>query len=90
MRATVTTLLAAAALLVAATPAAPPDYPVTYIHVDELKTLLDRGAAKVDIIDVRTWNEYEAMHIAGARSMPLRSVRTRATEISRTGAVVLY
>lgn len=90
MRTTLPALLATAALLVAATPAAPPDYPVNYIKVDQLKTLLDRGTTKVDIIDVRTWNEYEAMHIAGARSMPLRSVRTRATEISRTGAVVLY
>jgi hypothetical protein len=82
-------LVAAAAVLVGAGPAAPPDYPVSYIKVDELRALLDRGG-RADVIDVRTWVEYSELHIKGARSMPLRAVPDRAGEVSRTGVVVLY
>ena len=82
-------LAALAALLVGATPAAPPDHPVSFISVEELKASLDRGV-KGDIIDVRTWDAYVDMHIKGARSIPLRAVRERAAEIRKTGLVVLY
>jgi hypothetical protein len=80
---------AAALVLLGAAPAAPPDYPVDFIRVDELKALLDRGE-RADIIDVRHWDAYVEMHIKGARSMPLRSVERRASEISKTGLVVFY
>ena len=89
MRRALIPLTALAALLVGASPAAPPDYPVSFISVDELKATLDRGV-KGDIIDVRTWDAYVDMHIKGARSMPLRSVPERAREIKKTGLVVLY
>ena len=82
-------VVAAAVLLIGAAPAAPPDYPVTFIKVDELKVQLDRGA-RADIIDVRHWPEYEELHIKGARSMPLRIVGERSKEISKTGLVVFY
>jgi rhodanese-related sulfurtransferase len=81
--------LAAGLLLLGAAPAAPPEYPVSYIKVDELKAVLDRGG-KADIIDVRHWDEYVELHIKGARSMPLRAFPQRAREISKTGLVVLY
>jgi hypothetical protein len=82
--------IAAAALLGAADPAAPPDYPVAFIKVDELKTDLDRGA-KIDIIDVRGWEQYSDLHIKNARSMPIRTIQARAPkEITRTGRVVFY
>ena len=76
-------------LLARPAPAAPPDYPVNFISVDELKATLDRGT-RGDIIDVRNWDAYVDMHIKGARSMPLRSVPQRAGEIRKTGLVVLY
>jgi len=82
-------VLAAAILLVGAAPAAPPDYPVNFIKVDELKAMLDRGV-RPDIIDVRHWDPYVEMHIKGARSMPLRAVESRAYEISKTAPVVFY
>jgi 3-mercaptopyruvate sulfurtransferase SseA len=69
--------------------AAPPEYPVTFVSVDELKKTLDRGV-KADIIDVRHWDAYVEMHIKGARSIPLRAVPERAREISKTGFVVFY
>jgi hypothetical protein len=89
MRRAVTPLLAAAIVLIGAAPASPPDSPVTFIKVDELRAALDRGE-KADIIDVRNWDAYVEMHIKGARSMPLRAVERRAPEISKTGLVVFY
>ena len=78
-----------ALLLLGAAPAAPPEYPVAFIKVDELKAALDRGV-KADIIDVRKWDAYVEQHIKGARSMPLRAVPERAPEITKTGLVVFY
>jgi 3-mercaptopyruvate sulfurtransferase SseA len=81
--------VAAAVVLLGAAPAAPPEHPVKFIHVEELKALLDQNR-KVDIIDVRRWDAYVKSHIKGARSMPLRIVSERAHEISKTGVVVFY
>ena len=89
MRRALILLAAAAIVLGTAGQAAPPDYPVTFVSVDELKQALDRGV-KADIIDVRNWDAYTEMHIKGARSMPLRAVSERAREISKTGFVVFY
>ena len=89
MRRAVVPVIAAGILLLGAAQASPPDYPVNYIKVDELKAKLD-GGARADVIDVRHWPEYEAMHIKGARSMPLRSISERSAEISKTGLVVFY
>jgi rhodanese-related sulfurtransferase len=89
MRSCLIAVAVAGVLLLGASSAAPPDFPVSYISVDELKELVDRKQPAV-IIDVRTRPEYDALHIAGARSVPLRSVRERAGQIPRTGLVVLY
>ena len=84
------TVVASAILLLGAAPAAPPEPPVNFIKVDELKTLLGQGR-RADIIDVRHWESYVEMHVKGARSMPLRVIEARAPkEISKTGLVVLY
>ena len=82
-------VLAVAILTFGAAPATPPDAPVVFIKVDELKAALDRGA-RPDIIDVRHWDEYVKLHIKGARSMPLRAVPERANEIAKNGLVVFY
>ena len=89
MRRGLVPLITAGVLLLGAAQAAPPDYPVNYIRVDELKAQLD-GGAPADIIDVRHWSEYEALHIKGARSMPIRVIGERSKELSKTGLVVLY
>ena len=89
MRLTVGAALGLCVLLLGASPAAPPDYPVNFIHVDELKALLDEGTT-ADIIDVRREEAYVRTHIKGARSMPLPTVAERAGEISQTGLVVFY
>jgi rhodanese-related sulfurtransferase len=89
VRAVVVPLLVLAGLLASAAPAAEPDYPVSFISVDELKAALDRGVT-ADVIDVRHQEAYVDMHIKGARSMPLPSVPARAREIRKTGLVVFY
>jgi rhodanese-related sulfurtransferase len=81
--------VAAGILLAGAAPAAPPEHPVNFIKVDELRALLERGT-RADIIDVRHWDNYVEQHITGARSMPVRSVAQRAGEISKTGLAVFY
>ena len=81
--------LAAALVLGAAASAAPPDYPVTFISVDELKAHLDEGK-RADIIDVRKWDQYVKQHIKSARSMPIRAIPDRANEIAKSGLVVFY
>ena len=89
MRRSLSLLVIVGIVLGTAGQAAPPEYPVTFVSVDELKKTLDRGV-KADIIDVRTWDAYAEMHIKGARSIPLRSVPERAREISKTRLVVFY
>ena len=89
MRGALIVVAAVGLLFASAAPAAPPEYPVNFIKVDELKDLLDRGT-RADIIDVRHWEQFVESHIKGARSMPLRTVNERATEISKTGLVVFY
>ena len=89
MRALTIPALAAALVLLGAGPAAPPDRPVNFISVDELKSLLD-GRQRVDIIDVRHWDQYVKQHIRGARSMPIRAIPERGHEITKTGVAVFY
>ena len=89
MRLCVIAVAVAGLLLLGASSAAPPDFPVSYISVEELKGLVDRKQPAV-VVDVRTRPEYDALHIAGARSIPLRNMRDRAGQIPRTGLVVLY
>jgi hypothetical protein len=82
-------VLAAVLLLGAAPPAGPPDYPASFIGVDELKSLLDRGV-QADVIDVRTKPEFDKLHIKGAHSIPLRDLPARTGEIPRNRLVVFY
>jgi hypothetical protein len=89
VRAALAFLAATALLLGAAAPASPPDYPVAFITVDELKKVVD-GGGPVVIIDVRTRSEYDERHITGARSLPLRSVPERSREIPKNQLVVFY
>jgi rhodanese-related sulfurtransferase len=89
MRGALIAMVAAGVLLAGAAPAAPPESPVSFIKADELRAQLDRGT-RVDIIDVRHWEAFVESHIVGARSIPLRSVRDRAKEISQSAPVVFY
>ena len=82
-------LVIGAVLWVSAAPADDPEVPLALISVDELKANMDRKRP-VDLIDVRTWDQYVRRHVKGARSMPLRAVPGRIGEIKKTGLVVFY
>jgi len=89
-RALVIVAVAGVMLLGAAAPGEPPERPVKFIKVDELKAEID-GGVKIDVIDVRGEAQYADLHIKGARNMPLRAVEARAPrQISKTGRVVFY
>jgi hypothetical protein len=90
MRRLVSVLLAAAALVWAsAAPADDPEVPEKYMSVDQVKALLDQKKP-VTFIDVRPKEQYDEVHIRGARSVPLHDVRSRLAEISRQDFLVLY
>src|SRR5207237_7943059 len=61
-------VLAATGILFAtAAPAAPPEYPVSFIKVDELTGLLAPGT-QAHSIDVARWEAHPAAHHKGARA----------------------
>jgi 3-mercaptopyruvate sulfurtransferase SseA len=59
------------------------------IKVAQLDFLLKKSA-KVQIIDVRSRQEYLTRHIKGAVSIPLDTIELRTGEVPRQGLVVLY
>jgi hypothetical protein len=82
-------LLAAALFWVSPAPADDPEVPEKFMSVDEVKALLDQNKP-VRFIDVRAKEQFEALHIRGAASIPLRDLPGRVGEVSRQGLVVLY
>jgi hypothetical protein len=82
-------LLSLPLLAVAPVPAAAQEAPITFMRVTELRALLNRGGG-VQIVDVRSRQEYLARHLPGAVSIPLNTLEARAGEVSRQGLVVLY
>ncbi|HTK92465.1 MAG TPA: rhodanese-like domain-containing protein [Verrucomicrobiae bacterium] len=90
MRGALAALAAVLALVgLGAAPAGDPDVPERYISVDEAKALLDLKQ-RVSFLDVRSPEQFDELHIAGAHNMFLREFPRRLAEISRTDFVVLY
>jgi rhodanese-related sulfurtransferase len=58
------------------------------ITPEELAQLLSRR--RVTLIDVRPAEEFEAGHLAGARSLPLEELETRLDELPKRKLVVAY
>jgi rhodanese-related sulfurtransferase len=74
---------------VTAAPADDPEVPERYVKVDEVKARLDQHK-RVVFIDVRPKEQYDAIHIRGARSIPLRELPNRLAEVPRKDTLVLY
>ncbi len=91
MRFAVLSTVALGVLLLGAAQTEIPDAPVSFIGVDELKALVDKGT-RVDIIDVRRRDVYVEQHIKGARNIPLPELAESggAAGISKQGLVVFY
>ena len=82
--------VAAVLLLASAAPAAPPEYPVSFIKVDELKALLDARHARPTSSTCGTGTRTSrATSGAPARSRSA-TCRDRVAEIPKTGLVVFY
>ena len=81
--------LAIALLALGAAPGGDPEVPERYISVDEVKALLDLKK-QVIFIDVRPAEQFAELHIAGARSLPLREMPRQLQAVPRQDFVVLY
>lgn len=82
-------LVAAALLWAGAAPAGDPEVPEKYVSVAEVKALQDLKK-RVTFIDVRPSEQFDELHIAGARNIPLRELQGRLPAVSRQDFVVLY
>ena len=67
----------------------PPDVKVVFITIDELVKELKDGARPL-IIDVRSAEEFQEVHILGAVSAPLSEFKDYVKSIPRDRPVVLY
>jgi hypothetical protein len=67
----------------------PPDVKAEFISVDALAAELKKGAKPV-IIDVRSADEFQQAHIAGAVSAPLDQFRDHMKSIPRDRMTILY
>ena len=66
-----------------------PAIPIFFAGVERVKEQLDAGTALM-LVDVRSAEEYNAGHIAKAKSVPLEVLPRRMAEIPRDIPVVLY
>jgi rhodanese-related sulfurtransferase len=82
-------LAALALLALGAAPGGDPEVPERYISVDEVKALLDLRQ-RVVFVDVRTREQFDELHIAGARNIALRDLPRRLGDVPRQDFVVLY
>jgi rhodanese-related sulfurtransferase len=90
MRRALSWLLALTAVFwVTAAPADDPDVPEKYASVDEVKAMLDQKRP-ISFIDVRPKDQYDELHIRGAKSIPVREMPGRLAEVPRRDLVVLY
>ncbi len=90
MRRTLAAGLAALVLLaLGAAPGGDPEVPERYITVDEVKALLDLKQ-RVVFVDVRVQEQFDELHIAGARNISLRDLPRRLPDVPRKDLVVLY
>ena len=78
-------------VLLAATvaPAGDPEVPERYVSVDDAKAMIDAGK-RVVFIDVRVREQFDELHIRGARNIPLRELPRRLAEVPRQDTVTLY
>ena len=65
------------------------DDDVVTVAVEQVKALLD-AREKIILIDLRPSGDFQRTRLPGARSVPIKELPRRYTEIPRSGRVVLY
>ena len=88
-RAVAAGLTALVLLGLGAAPGGDPEVPERYISVDEVKALLDLRQP-VTFVDVRVKEQFDELHIAGARNISLRDLPRRLGDVPRKDLIVLY
>ncbi len=63
--------------------------PILSLPAPYVKRLLDEGEPLI-FVDLRPVEEFKREHLPKARSLPLRELLRRFTEVPRTGRVILY
>jgi len=82
-------LVAIAVFWVSPAPADDPEVPEKYVSVDEANALLEQKKP-VTFIDVRPKEQFDELHIRGARSLPLTELPGRLASLSKQDLLVLY
>jgi len=82
-------LTAVALTWVGAAPADDPEVPEKYVSVDEAHKLVD-PARRTLFVDVRDREQFDDLHIRGARNVPLTELPKRLAELPRQQSLVLY
>ena len=82
-------LVAIALFWVSPAPADDPEVPEKYISVDAVNALLQQKKP-VTFIDVRPKDQFDELHIRGAKHIPLTELPSRLASVSKKDFLVLY
>lgn len=82
-------LVSLALFWVSPAPADDPEVPEKYLSVDQVNALLEQKKP-VTFIDVRPREQFDELHIRGAKSIPLTELPSRLAGVSRQDLLVLY
>ena len=82
-------LVAVALFWVSPAPADDPEVPEKYISVDEVNALVQQKKP-VTLIDVRPKEQFDDLHIRGAKHIPLTELQSRLASVSKKDFLVLY
>jgi rhodanese-related sulfurtransferase len=82
-------LVAVALFSVSPAPADDPEVPEKYMSVDEVNALLQQKKP-VTFIDVRPKEQFDELHIRGARHIPVTELPSRLASLSKQDLLVLY
>jgi rhodanese-related sulfurtransferase len=82
-------LVTVALFWVSPAPADDPEVPEKYISVDEVNALVQQQKP-VTFIDVRPKDQFDELHIRGAKHIPLTELPRRLASVSKKDFLVLY
>ena len=82
-------LVAVALFCVSPAPAGDPEVPEKYMSVEQVNALLQEKKP-VTFIDVRPKDQYDELHIRGAKHIPLTELPRRLAGLSKQDLLVLY
>jgi rhodanese-related sulfurtransferase len=82
-------LVCAGLFSVGPAPADDPEVPEKYMSVVQVNALLEQKKP-VTFIDVRPKEQFDELHIRGAKNIPLRDLPSRLAGLSKRDFLVLY